>query len=257
MADTRVFTVSRFEADSLEFFGIEPFIAHGAFFGHDPNETLTVDDARSVIESWLGASIPSGGPPTVPLVGGWRSPVATTGDLPMGFNGPGDVRLVMEDFSVWAWDPVGVAWVAVAAGGVPTSSTTTPNLFVQQAQPAGGSLLVNSLWIPTDGSGVPLAVSQWEVYADLGDGDGGNLFVQEDAPSPTVDALWVPLNPDGTPKYILEWEVFTGHGSQPSIGNPNLIIQSALPGSPPTGSLFIPLNTDQSSKSPDLWRVYA
>lgn len=51
----------------------------------------------------------------------WKSPVATTGALPTSGNFDGDVRLVLSDYSIHAWNATSSAWISVAAGGSGTS----------------------------------------------------------------------------------------------------------------------------------------
>lgn len=45
---------------------------------------------------------------------------------------------------------------------VPSANLPAKNLYVQQTQPS--SPPAGSLWIPTDGSGNPLTIDQWQVF---------------------------------------------------------------------------------------------
>ena len=189
----------------------------------------------------------------------WRAPVATVGALPASGNTIGDTRVVNEDPpSIWVWTSTG--WVQSAgAGGVGLPPTSTVNLVIQNTEPTPTGFTINTLWINVDSVGVPEGVGTWEVYTDTSwSGDGGNLFIQQFAPVPVVDSLWVPLKADNlTPVDIFQWVVFTGKGSVSGVGNPNLYISTTLPVGPSVGSLWIPLNPDQSPKTPDQWQVYA
>lgn len=265
MPDLRSFTVRRFIESSYEFFGVEQTVAVGSFYGHDPSEAMTVDAARALIEAFLGHPVPPTppsppSPPNPPPSGAWQPPVATVADLPTTGNGNGDVRLVLADFSLRAWNGTAHVWATVSGvtGGSGSGGTTVGvrNLFVQQAQPDVTALLVDSLWIATNPDGTPKDPSFWEVYTGNGTGDGGNLFVQQAPPAPLVDALWVPLNPDGSMQYLDQWVVFTGRGSVSGVGNSNLLIGQNLPAAPPAGSLYIPLNLNETPKTYDQWEVY-
>lgn len=262
MPDTRVFTVRRFIESSNDFFGVEPYVAKGAFYGSDPAATMTVDAAKAVVDAWLGTTSPgpSPTPPAPPApTGNWLPPVATFGALPNVGNGRGDVRLALDTFTLYAWNPDTAHWVGLGGGGGGGGGgpSIVPNLFVQQVQPDPAGLLLDSLWVATNPDGTAKDPSAWRVYTGTGSGAGGNLFVQATAPVPDVDALWVPTNVDGTAKYLDEWVVFTGRGSLPGVGNPNLFIQPTLPSAPAAGSLYIPLNPNETPKTIDQWRVYA
>lgn len=262
LGDVRLFPVSRFIEGALDFFGVERWIAVGAFYGHASDELLTVDDARIIVEDYLDQPLPP--PPTpgpTPQPGRFLGPIETVAEIDAKLTGNrrGDAHLVMEDFTIRAWDDSLSSWRVISGGGAPTPTPSTApiNLFVQATQPLLAALLHDSLWIPTNPDGTSQPVSAWAVLTGLGDGDGGNLFIQPTAPSPTVDALWIPTNPDGSAKWVTEWVVLTGRGSVVGVGNPNLVISSSLPANPLPGTFYIPLNADQTAKSPDLWRVYA
>lgn len=189
----------------------------------------------------------------------WGAPVTTIDDLPSTGNNPGDVRIVLANFTIRVWN--GAAWIlaAGAGGAVDPSQDFASNLFVQQTQPAPGDVIIDSLWIPVDGAGAPADPTDWQVYTGTGDGDGGNLIISKIQPTPEVDTLWIPLNPDNSPKDFYSWRVFSGNGSVEGFGQPNLFFDTVLPSAvdSPDGSLWVPLNSNQTPKSMDTWRVLA
>lgn len=191
----------------------------------------------------------------------WAAPVAALEDLPTTGNNPGEVRIVLANFTIRVWN--GSAWILAAGaggGGVIPGTESPVNLFIQQTQPTLGEMTIDSLWIPIDGSGVPAGPEDWQVYTGTGDGDGGNLVISSVQPvSPDVDTLWVALNGNGTPKDFYSWRVFSGTGSVEGYGQPNLFFAVNQPSvlDSPTGSLWVPLNSNQTPKTMDTWRVLA
>lgn len=187
----------------------------------------------------------------------WRAPVATSSALPSVGNVIGDVRVALADATVWVFTSTG--WIQTAGGsGVGLPPTSVINLVIQNAEPNPAAYTINTLWINVDGAGIPEAVGTWKAYTDATwSGDGGNLFVQRSTPTPSVDSLWVPLDSSYVPLPIGSWVVFTGRGSVAGVGNPNLYISATQPTTPVAGSLWIPLNVDQSAKTPDQWQVNA
>lgn len=196
------------------------------------------------------------------LDGGGSIPaVATFDDLPTAPSG-NPVYLVLAVGTparpvLYAWQGTQFVAVggAVSGSGGSAGGVAVRNLFVGPTRPDVSDIFLDSLWIKTTGDGAPAPMAEWEVYTGTGDGDGGNLILSMDQPTPLVDALWVPLNADGTPRPHTEWVVFTGHGTQPGVGNDNLYIQAAVPTTPVVGSLHIPLNTSGAARSMDLWRI--
>lgn len=259
MSDTRTFKVKRFIDEAYQFFGVEQYTAVGAFAGHSLDEVMTVDAAVALVSAYLARPVPGppGPPGPSPSLGNFLPPVETTDALPMVGNGRGDVRIVLADMLLYGWNENTHAWQVIAGGGGGGGGGggAVQNLFVQQVAPDTGGLLLDSLWIATNPDGTNKNPAFWQIFTGNGNGNGGNLFVQQAAPNPLVDALWVPLNSDGTPKYIDEWQTFTGRGNPTGVGNPNLFIGPTLPVGAPLGTLFIPTNPDETAKTPDLWRI--
>lgn len=189
--------------------------------------------------------------------GNWAAPVATVVDLPALGNVVGDTRVVFTPLAIYVWTADNL-WTQLSSGGSVPTPGLPANLFIGASPPDPATLTINSLYIAVDGAGAPLDVSSWQVYTGFADGNGGNLFVQETAPTPDHNALWVPLNPDGTAKYLDQWVVFIGGGpAAVGAGNQNLFFTQNEPVAPPTGSFFIPLNPDGTPKLYDQWEVYA
>jgi hypothetical protein len=189
--------------------------------------------------------------------------VATVDDLP-DVVGPGTfpVYLVIGTATpprptLYAWN--GTIFTAVGGssggGGVGPGGLAVRNLFIQETRPADIDVIIDSLWINTD-SGLPADIDTWQVFTGRGDGDGGNLILSVDEPTPSVDALWIPLdNTTGNALPYPEWVVFGGRGSQLGVGNDNLYISSTIPAGPAPGSMWIPLTTAQEARPMDLWRI--
>lgn len=159
-----------------------------------------------------------------------------------------------DDNSLWRWD--GTIWKKIVGGGGTIPAGGTPqNLFIQQTQP---DVLIDSVWIPVDGSGIPADPTDWEFYTGTGDGNGGNLIVGGSVPaSPGIDTLWVKTTVGGTVSSFYDWQIYSGHGSVDGVGNPNLFFAVSQPSVAPAGSLWIPLNSGSlTPRAPDTWRVF-
>lgn len=183
--------------------------------------------------------------------------VDSSDDLPEEGNFDGDIRLSLADYRLYVWKATAGVWGTLSGGGGGggASGGTAQNLFVQETRPGDGDILLNSLWIPTDGD-LPAPLADWEVYSGTGDGNGGNLFIQAEEPFPTVNSLWIPLNTDGTAKYLDQWRVYVDLGNSADIGNQNLYFQSSLPADPISGALLVLLNGSGEPRSFDQWKVF-
>lgn len=193
-------------------------------------------------------------PPPPPSFGGtsiaW---VETEDDLPSATVAD-QMAGTRDNNALWRWD--GTQWRKIAgAGGVIPSADTPQNLFIQEVQPTP---IIDSLWIPVDGSGTPSDPDEWQFFTGTGDGNGGNLIIAGAAPAmPGVDTLWIKTSGAGTISSFYDWQVYSGLGSVDDVGNPNLFFAVSEPAVAPAGSLWIPLNSGSlTPRAPDTWRVF-
>lgn len=209
-------------------------------------------DVGKAIDAFTGLPVPAGG-------GGgggipWVANDTELNALPAPAAGTHPIYLVVADAALKWW--TGTAWAILAAGGAggPPAIDPEVNLFVTATQPLPADFNYNTLWIPLS-SGVPVQMQDWQIFTGkpVGGPANGSLFIQPDAPAPTVTkALWIPTWPNGTPKAVWEWEVIAGSGATPP-DRPALA--AAQPVSPAATDLWVALNNDGTIKTPANWKV--
>jgi hypothetical protein len=121
--------------------GVMRFKAEGALHERR-DEQMEVEEARTIIEAWLGEELPDVPPPPGGTgYGGLRAAVATADDLPASGNRVADMRLVVDEMTLYLWD--GDAWAAAAGGGgggaEPNASATVIGVTKLSAAPASSA----------------------------------------------------------------------------------------------------------------------
>lgn len=136
--------------------GIPPYKAAGGLNEH-LGEQLEVDEARAIIETWLGEELPDLPPPPLDVVstGSLRAAVATVGALPTTGNRAADLRVVVASMALYGWN--GAEWVLVggAGGGAAGGGLSATQLMAEALLGAGrvvGDLHVSTYGAPSAGA---------------------------------------------------------------------------------------------------------
>lgn len=234
-------------------------ISGSEFLNLGESADLTLPQFNYLSERW--ELVPVDGIPYVPPAGAnpFKAAVATVADLPLVGNNPDDIRLVRSARALYLWVAAINSWVVLAGGGSSTGGGGAPqsvsNLFIQQGQPTVDQIVIDSLWIPLDGAGLPQTLGNWQVFTGTGQGgDGGDLVLDTSRPNPAMTCLWIPVTSDGNAKSVSMWELVPGPGGEQ--GNPNLVISVSRPSIPVPPLLWLPQAVDGTLRSPDTWEVF-
>jgi hypothetical protein len=196
--------------------GIPPYKAAGGLDAR-MGEQLEVEEARAIIEAWLGEDLPDLPLPSVDTSTGFLRPaVASVAALPSSGNRVADLRIVTDSMSLYGWD--GDSWELVGTGdgtgggggtggAVSASGLTNAQLISEALEndtrvidqipvtfygaPGAGSYF---LW--SDGS-----IGRWTplpggVYTRnfVDHVDAFTVTYRHVVPTPTDRAAWVPRN---------------------------------------------------------------